>query len=169
MLHLSPTNVGGIATYTLPERDITMSDAVVAVPMITNDEEALSSIASFDDAIALLKSAGVELHDSSEFGDGFEVVDKANLVDVPFVILGMKFAEGEFGGDGFVVIHLVTEDGRKCIITDGSTGVCKQARKYAEKGLVAGVVFRNGLIRSDYKWTDPSDGREKPATTFYLS
>jgi len=161
-----------------------MSDAIVAVPLITNDEETMGAIKSFDDAIAVLAAAGVELHDSKEYGDGFDVADKNELVGVPFVILGMKFSEGEYGGNGFVIIHLVTKDGRKLIITDGSTGIRAQAEKYAARGLVAGVVFRDGLIRSDFRYvddktaangirivraSDPEFASSKPATTFYLS
>lgn len=160
------------------------ADTVPMVPLITNDEETMGSIQSFDDAIAVLASAGVSLHSSKEFGDGFEVVDKSSLVDVPFVILGMKFSEGDYGNERFVIIHLVTKDGRKCIITDGGTGIRAQAEKYAAKGLTAGVVFESGLIRSDFRYVDdktaasgirvvrakdPEFADSKPATTYYLS
>lgn len=160
-----------------------MSDAI-AVPMLTNDEDLLGSIKSFDDAIAVLVDSGIALVDSADFGDGFEVTDKSKLVDVEFVILGMKFSEGDYGDNGFVIIHLVTKDGRKCIITDGSSGIRAQAEKYAAKGLTAGVRFKNGLIRSDFRYVEDKSAANgirivkskdadyadaKPATTFYLS
>lgn len=147
-----------------------MSDVVVATPMLTKDEESLAAITSFADAMALIESAGIEIHSTEEYGDGFKLLttaDKTQLVGVPFVVLGIKFAEGDYGDD-FAIIHLVTEDGRKCIITDGSTGIRAQAKRYAEKGITAGLLVPRGLVQSDYTYLNDK-GVETPATTFYLS
>jgi hypothetical protein len=147
--------------------------------MLTNNEETLASITSFDDALALLKGSGIDVHSTEEFGDGFSVVeDKNTLVGAEFVTLGMKFSTGDHGE--FVIIHAVTKDGRKVIITDGSTGIFAQATKYASKGLTAGLRVPRGLIRSDFRYIDgvgvvkPGDAgydskEAKTATTYYLS
>lgn len=145
-----------------------MTDAI-AVPMITENTDALASIQSFDDALALLASAGVSINSTEEYGDGFKILanaDKDRLVKLPFIVLGMKFPTGDHGE--FVVMHIVTKSGEKWIVTDGSTGIYKQAALYAGKGKTAGLLVPDGLIRSDYKYTD-NEGKETPATTYYLS
>ena len=64
---------------------------------------------------------------------------------------------------------VVDGDGGKWIVNDGGTGIFAQAEKYAAKGLLSGLIVRKGLTRSDYKYVDDKDGKEKNATTFYLS
>lgn len=146
-----------------------MTNEVVATqPMITNDEETMRNITSFRDAMDVLHSAGVNVTDySAEFGDGFSMVEKASLVGVPFVILGIKFAAGDFG-EPFAIVHGVTEPGTKFVITDGSTGLRKQCQGITEAGITSGVYVKGGLTRSDYVHVDEK-GKETPATTFYLA
>lgn len=144
-----------------------MSDVVKSFPMITKDEDTMAAIQSFSDAMQVLKDAGIEVHSTEEFGDGFKLVDKDTLVKVPFVILGIRFADGDFDTD-FAILHVVTEDGRKCIITDGSTGIRAQAKRYAERGITSGLLVPNGLVRSDYEYINEK-GKSTPATTYYLS
>lgn len=141
-------------------------------PMLTNNTEVLAGIGSFADAMQVLSDAGINAIDySEEFGDGFTLLkgndEKATLVGVPFVILGIKFAEGDYDTD-FAILHVVTEDGRKCVVVDGSTGIRSQAHVMADKGITAGVLVKNGLTRSDYDYIDEK-GKKTPATTFYLS
>ncbi len=138
------------------------------------DDETLGSIQSFEDAIAVLRDSGIEVHSTREYGDGFDVIDdKSKLVDVPFIIMGMQFPTKAKFGDGFVVLRIVTKDGGKYFLTDGSTGVYKQALLYASKGITTGLFCEKGLIRSDYEvdLPDPKTGELKAtaATTFYLS
>jgi hypothetical protein len=151
-----------------------MSESTVAKTenMLTKDTETLASITSFQDAMQALSDAGINTVDySEEFGDGFQLMkgndQKGTLVGVPFVILGIKFAEGDYD-ESFAILHVVTEDGRKCIIVDGGSGVCAQAKAMAAKGITAGVLVKNGLTRSDYDYVDEK-GKTAPATTFYLS
>lgn len=153
-----------------------MSEVAQAMSLFMNDTELLGSITSFEDAIAVLKDAGIELHSTKEYGDGFELLkEKSKLVDVPFVILSMKFVDEDKSdfGDGFVILHVVTKDGTKLIVTDGSSGICKQARLYAAKGITSGLVCEAGLIRSDYDVDIPDKKTGEmvstPATTYYLS
>ena len=148
--------------------------------MLTKNEDALAAISSFEDAMALLGDAGISVHSTEEFGDGFSVLetkDKVQLVNVPFVILGMRFSTGDNGD--FVIIHLVTKDGRKLILTDGSTGIYSQAVKYNSKGISAGLYVPKGLIKSDLRYdeksgkvvrpSEPGYDEAKAATTYYLS
>jgi hypothetical protein len=105
---------------------------------------------------------------AAEYGTGFEVLDKdakGQLVGVPFIILDWVINEGDFGE--FVSLRLVTQDNRKLIVNDGSTGIAKQVREMAEAGEQRAVYVKKGLRRSDYEYTD-KNGAKKPATTFYL-
>jgi hypothetical protein len=142
-----------------------MSDIVK--PTGISDESVLSRIKSFEDAIAALQAGGASLVDVADYGTGFDVTDKAALVDVPFVIVNMRmYEDGQFGE--FAILFLVTEDGRKCIINDGSTGIRQQVKTMINEGVTGGVLVRKGLSRSDYKYVDDK-GKETPATTFYLN
>lgn len=142
--------------------------------LLTDDD--LANIVNFDDAIRALAALNLDAADSmADYGTGFEVVDKEKLIGIPFIILQWAFHQSDLNDDGFVAAHVVTADGRKCIITDGSTGVCAQLRTVTEKREKAGkqnthgaLHVPGGLVRSDYKFTD-ADGKERPATTYYLS
>lgn len=131
--------------------------------------EQLANAKSFDDILAMLADAGVQITDGTEYGDGFDVVDKDSLVKVPFVLIDYKFADGDFGSD-FAILRIMTTDGRKGIITDGSneSGIRPQIKRLARLGVVGGLMFERGLVRSDYTFVD-SDNKSKPATTYYLS
>lgn len=154
-----------------------MASSTPAVPEFTRNTEVMRDIRSFDDALALLKDAGVGLVDSKEFGDGFEICkDKAELVGVKFLILGIRFGDSTYAdNEKFAVLHVVTVDGRKRILIDGGSGIAAQAQDIykSHNAAGAGVVCEKGLTRSDYVviTPDPKTGEEvrTPATTFYLS
>jgi len=145
------------------------TDSAVVKPEknLTSDLDLMQSIKSFEDAIALLASEGIEIVSSEDFGDGFSVASKDSLVGVPFLVLNMRWADGDHGE--FVIIHVVTKTGVKGIVVDGSTGIYKQSLEYRRVGKTQGVIIREGLIRSTYDYTDEKTGELKPATTFYLS
>jgi hypothetical protein len=145
-----------------------MTDNVVAKPDFLKDEDSLKEIATLDDAFKLLASQGLNVTEIKDLGSGFVVVDdKSQLVGKSILILGGQFNEGDNGR--FVSLYVVDGDGGKWIVNDGGTGIFAQAEKYAAKGLLSGLIVRKGLTRSDYKYTDEKDGKEKNATTFYLS
>lgn len=135
--------------------------------------DSLAEIKTFADAMALVQSAGLEVHSTEEFTDGFVMTDKNTLVGIPFLILDYTLSESKDYKDAdgnpapYAVIRLVTEKNDKCIVVDGSAGICKQIQLYASKDARA-VYVPGGLIRSDYKFTD-GNGNEGSATTFYLS
>lgn len=130
------------------------------------DDETLGGIHSFSDAMAVLSDKGLTPVDASDFGTGFSVVDKATLVNTPFVILRMKFNDGDHGV--FVSCEAVTEDGRKVVINDGSTGIRAQCERIHKTAPGQPVLVKRGLTRSDYTYIDEK-GTSKAATTFYLS
>lgn len=147
------------------------TSGTVAKPMLLEDEENLRSIGSFAEALEALKDAGVEVHSTEEFGHGFKVLatsDKSRLVDTPFVIMGYRLNDSKLSPDGFSSVFLVTETGEKWILNDGGTGIHAQLAKYAEHGITQGIMVPQGLVQSDYEWTD-ENGRERPGTTFYFS
>lgn len=132
-------------------------------PAITDADAA--SISSMADALALL--GGDVITTFSESGEWDVVEDKGHLVGVPFVGLRWRFNKGDAGE--FVSIEIVTEDARRLIINDGSTGIYQQLKRLTdETGRTTGIACKKGLRRSDYLYQDEK-GVERPATTFYLS
>lgn len=126
----------------------------------------LAAIESFTDAVEIARETyGNLLHAADVLGNGFTLVDnKENLIGVPFIVLTWRKAHGDHGD--YVAAYVVTEDGRKCVITDGSTGIAAQLLTLQERtGVNGGILVRKGLRKSTYPHpTEP----DKTATTFYL-
>jgi hypothetical protein len=161
--------------------DIATRDGdAIATPILTANEELLSGITSFADAMQVLQEAGIE---PTILGDGFYPLDKESLVGVAFVVLGAKVVNGDYGD--MTVMHVVTENPirnekgeevAKGLIVDGSSGIHSQMENYIRVGKVQGLICRKGLVKSTYFYDEDSGqvveaGTKgaKPATTYYLS
>jgi hypothetical protein len=136
------------------------------------DDESLANIHSFDDALKLVGEVVGEdniLVADQVLGDGFKLLDnkeKDTLNGVPFLAVNWQFVMGDF--EEYVSVKLVTQDGRKLIVNDGGTGICQQLRTLSNtKKVYSGLFVKNGLRKSEYTYTGP-DGKETPATTYYL-
>jgi hypothetical protein len=157
----------------------------LATRSLFSDAE-LSGITTFEDAAQLLASKNVPVESSEDYGTGFHVLpDKAALISKPFLILSWRFNEGDFGDRGFVSAELITEDNKKYVLNDGSTGVLTQlqevTRARVERGVEnpnAGLIVRQGLTRTQYWYNEVSgetSGKARegkgwvPASTYYLS
>lgn len=139
------------------------------------DTESLSSIKSFEDALRTLNDADVRVTDITDYGDGFAVIDKAELIGRKFVILDYKYAESsDYTNENgeplsFVIVRCVTEDGTKAVFTDGSltSGIKPQMDDLNRRGVMGGVLCPRGLTVSAYTYTDPK-GKSTAAKTYYL-
>lgn len=162
------------------------SEAPIAVINDKRDitDTVLAKITSFEDAMAALNSAGIVVESSDEYGNGFQVVDKDLLVGVNFVILEWRFNEGSFGDRQFVSASCVTEDNRKVVINDGSSGVAAQLARITDSrrerkiaNSQSGLVVKGGLIKSEYYYREetkeisrnPEGKGWTRAATYYLS
>jgi hypothetical protein len=115
------------------------------------EDDALRGVDSFAAALALAEQTyGDVLSFSGEMGNGFRILqDKAQLVSVRCLFLNWRFSEGDFGV--FVSAAVVTEDGSKYIVNDGSTGMYADLMEYsARTGRFGGMVADNGLRVSEY-------------------
>lgn len=138
------------------------------------DGDTLRNIASFDDVFKLAEESGIPIESIENFGDGFELLkDKNRLVGQPLVILQWAFSAGDFT-DKMSVSFIVTEDGRKFIITDGSTGIRDQLRSVTNERVASGktpveaqtmLLCRKGLSVSEYK-TDKATGSIVPKSEY---
>lgn len=104
--------------------------------------------------------------------------DKESLIGVPFVVVNVKFNEGDNGD--FVSVEGITLDNRHIVINDGGTGIAGQAvelhERYADaEGNIRPMLIKRGLRVSRY-YFDPNtkDISKKPkdgyssAATYYL-
>lgn len=136
------------------------------------DEDSLANIASFADAMTAAQGTYGDAVDIADYGSGFALLkDKRTLVGVPFVILQWidNSDKGDYAG-GFVSLYVVTEDGRKLIVNDGSTGIRDQLLRIKNRsGRMGNILCRTGLSVSDYEYEDPKDGQMRPASTYYLA
>ena len=134
-------------------------------------ENELREIVDFSTVIRTLGDQTVNISDV--LGTGFSVLEKnekMRLCNVPMVIV--KYGEhlSEETGNLFASIHVVTEDGGKWIVNDGSTGICVQLRELKQAaGRVCPLYVPKGLRVSEYDYFDEAEKRNKKARTFYLN
>lgn len=145
---------GAIAEPTAEEASVAIAEPIVDV----------LNLASFEDALRVFESVGVVETET------YEITDKAELVNVPFIITEWKYGkEMKYGETPWVVCEGITKDDKRFLFTDGSTGIAQQLVDILEaKGRSKGILVGRGLVRSDYTYMDES-GKEIPATTYYLS
>lgn len=120
--------------------------ATITAGMPIPDDDALRGIESFDDAVAIATAQWGELTDYAEqYGTGFAVLeDKMALVDKPFLIIAWRVNEGRFGGFSSAIV--MTQDGGKWILNDGSSGIYQQLKSISiNDGRNGGVLVKEGL------------------------
>lgn len=142
----------------------------VVIPGKNISTEELASLASFDDALKLVQAKVGEQNvgvAADEIGDGFKLLDNKDVLSgVAIIIITWDFHQGDHGE--FVSCKVMTKDGQKYIVNDGSTGIRDQLIQYSKKkGTQGGLFCEKGLRRSDYTYTDES-GKESSASTYYL-
>jgi len=100
--------------------------------------------------------------------DDVVVVEKDTLVDKEMVITSWRLrTDDESNGFGpYVVVKCALRDGSHVVFADGSTGIKEQLIAFDTHNP---IYLPKGLRVSTYMWTDPADGKEKPAKTFYLN
>lgn len=149
---------------------------VVQSTRIITDSD-LKALSTFTDAYRLLGTLGVDVHDANvEVGTGFKLTkNKDMLLGIPFIMVEWDFYDGDFvnpdsDANEFVAITLVTEDGGKYIITDGSTGLCQELRDYTDRheGRRQGLLCKDGLRVSRYDHNVPGS-KEGPDATYYIA
>lgn len=142
---------------------------------------------TLDETMAMLSQLGIQVSDvrdaSEEIGDGWRVLDdKDDLINVPFLIVDYRFADGKFidavtkEKRQFVLLRVVTREAvesggktGKWIVTDGSTGIMKQIGEWVErqnidlKADTVPALMCKGLTRSDY------ENEFGPGTTYYIA
>lgn len=147
-----------------------MTEVVPAQTRLSDDD--LERMSSYADVAAYATEAGLAAVDVSDYGTGVELLDKNGknrLVGVEFLILDWQWRTGDFAEEGYVSLTLMTKDGSKYVLNDGSTGIREDVRRLERKiGGKAIVKVGKGLSRGDYTYVAP-DGTETPATTYRLN
>lgn len=131
------------------------------------NEETLREFSSFDDV--LRASGGIVNKINDHLGDGFSVLeDKTELLDVEFMVVTYSVHPSESTGKEFTSLRVITRDGRKLIINDGSTGIHEQCLALRKRlGNFVPLHVPRGLRMSEYDYRDGEV--KKRARTFYLS
>jgi hypothetical protein len=116
-----------------------------------------------------------EWADGADELDGVALLDKAELVGVPFLITGLWFQPGA-NDVNYVYVEGVTKEGEEFTINDSSTGIRAQLTEYlgrsgrlpeAGETVALRLLVSNGLRVSEYDVMDK--GRTKKSRTHYLT
>lgn len=156
-----------------PTQEVTLPDEL--------PDEVVAGFDSFDSAIAHFREGFGVVNIGDVAGDGFSLQkDKTLLENVPFLIIDWKEISGISSDTGrpYATIRIITADGRKYRISDGSTGIYSQLLRMADKGVRHGIAVPKGLFKSEY-WVDADGmplkdpdtykGEKRKAYTFYLN
>lgn len=110
--------------------------------------------------------------------EGFDPIEKDQLIGEPFGITGVRFRQNE-QKIVFAEVETVNADGEQAAFQDASTGVRDQLIKFlTDQGIKdwqngewhdIKLFVPRGLRVSKYEWRDKSDGKVKQAKTFYLT
>lgn len=153
------------------------NDGVMLSSRYWNDVR-LANVGSFQDALAEAKLAG-QVENFDDYGTGFSMVDKSELLGLDFLILEWQRRKSDFKQD-YVFVTAVTSDDRKVMFSDGSmtSGLASQLEMVAEQRASRGVpehlqrmnlYIPRGLDASDYMYFDEAVGKDIPARTYYLA
>lgn len=144
---------GNVARDDIPQ-DETVAEKSAEIARIEQfDDAQLRAIVSIDDAFKLAAEVWGEISDAGELiGSGFTPVPdggKARLVDVPFIVLNLRFNTGDFGE--YASAMIVTQGGDRLVLNDGSTGIYYQFRELVEVSKRhGGWMLKRGLRESVY-------------------
>lgn len=144
---------GNAARDDIPQ-DETVAEKSAEIARIEQfDDAQLRAIVSIDDAFKLAAEVWGEISDAGELiGSGFTPVPdggKARLVDVPFIVLNLRFNTGDFGE--YASAMIVTQGGDRLVLNDGSTGIYYQFRELVEVSKRhGGWMLKRGLRESVY-------------------
>lgn len=147
----------------------------------TVNEDSIQALDSFAAALDLFGGQAVNIADVA--GDGFTRLEtKATLLNIPLLVIDWEEVIGTETQKLFATIRVITTDGRKYRIADGSTGMMRQLQEIRDnKGVTRGILVKGGLVESKYFIDDdtreiiPADkvatwtGAKSPASTFYFA
>lgn len=175
-----------VRTPSTPDKETVQTGNIIDV-MLAVDEEAIVGIGSFAEAMALFAPAGGIVQIGDVAGDGFAIVDKSILLNIPFVLIDWKEIIDPDSGRPYATVRCVTSDGRKYrfsggVNKDNTSGILAQLEQIRERtGRTMGIGVPHGLVESSYfideatKTPIPKDqlaSWDRPktkASTFYLS
>lgn len=146
--------------------DIETADLKTEIVEYGLDRDQLREEVSFADA---LRESGLAPEDMIVVLDPNQTLnkDKDALLGVRLFIRDIVFVTDKDTEQEFANIWLVTEHDDQYRITDGGTGIYKDAQYLIKKyGRTGGFMIARGLRKSDY--FVEVDGKKSPATTYYL-
>lgn len=144
---------------------------IKAAPMFSAEQ--LSEVTTFEDAMRLaVDTIGIETADV--VGDGFNPIEKSDLVNREMLIMSWRFVTGDVRDEKtgefreFAVVRAVCRgNNKKVLFTDGGTGICSQLQLFTKRLKARGLEYipikSRGLTVSEYQMPDGS-----PAKTYYI-
>ena len=156
-----PDEIREISEEMPDENKAVSSDLTGEIPTVENFD--YRTVDSFEDIYNAVGSENIA-HATDVIGDGFSILEeKAQLVDVPLMILSARFTTENARGEGYWSIRVITKSGEKFVVNDGGYGIAQAMDTLKVKAAKFPVYVPHGLRRRDY--THPEYGQ---ATTYYF-
>lgn len=133
-----------------PERPVSTLDRLRAgrsAELKTMTYEQLAELLTEEQALISVEEAG-----DGFYKDPNNKEAKRRLVGVPFIIVDSRDTPGKFGI--MWTLRLVTQDNRRLIIIDGSTGIAAQMDSVKRSGYKGAIWCKHGLTVSEYPVVD---------------
>ena len=152
----------------MPTRTAKRAEVVEAPPASLQSRDTLARPLfmplpqSLDEALGTWRNDGLAVH---ELTSDWELVEKDQLIGVPFFIYNIRFSKGIGKAGEFVSVQVIDKDDRRMVFNDGGSGVYAQLVQWTEEtGQAGGLYCPHGLRVSEYD--HPEYGHSK---TFYLA
>jgi hypothetical protein len=152
--------------------------------------EVISALNTFEDVQNFFESQGFTISSGEEISDGFERLENKDvLIGQTLVLIDWnRFWSEQYQQHAFTM-RILTAQGAKYRIADGSTGIAKQLMEITEarandptKFPNGGLLVKDGLRKSEY-WVSKQDNRalsaqeaeatpadqKRKAVTYYLN
>lgn len=156
--------------------DVEQQDVELSEDVVTNFD-------SFEQALSFFQNRTGVVNVGDVAGDGYVLTrDKEVLLNIPLLLIDWKELEDPETQRRYASMRIITSDGRKFRINDGSTGIFQQLKQIRDKyNLTTGIAVPKGFFKSEYFIDDETrkiippdkvDGWSKPkskAATYYLN
>lgn len=121
--------------------------------------DSLDTALTFAEAVSEAEAYGLSPEEYTVVTNIYEPLGKNKdaLLAKPFFVRSVRFSADKITGNPFVILHVVSHDGNRYLVTDGSSGIYKQMDALVTRRITEGhktpynfYMIANGLRKSEF-------------------